>query len=464
MLVKNGEYEGLVEGYGTDGEGIIKINGTTVFVPFCVTGERVLIKALKVKGNIAYGKLLKVLTPSYARVKPVCPVFGKCGGCDLQHMDYDAQLKFKKDGVLNSLNKIGGIYAAVNETVPCEKQFGYRNKLVLPVGENGELGFYARHSHRIVETQSCAIQAEWAEKVFAAVKNFAATAERGVIRHIVVRELQGRHIFALVVKRAINAAPLISSLGEYFKEFTFLLNINDGDTNVIFGDKWRILHGVGFFEAEQNGIKYKAGAMTFLQVNDVMREKLYSAVLNEAEENAAAIDLYSGGGMLTAMLAKKCGRAYGIEIVEEASRCADELKTANGLDKKMFNICGAVEDNIGKVFSETEGMRRIIVCDPPRKGMERSVVKAIAASGADKVILVSCNPATLARDLGILLGTLVEEGGELKKCAEPESRYILKSVTPFDMFPQSKWCETLVVLSHKKPDGLINVKVEFGEE
>lgn len=450
MLVKNGEYEGLVEGYGTDGEGIIKIDGTTAFVPFCIKGEKVRFKALKVKGNIAYGKLSAVLTQSYARVKPVCPVFGKCGGCDLQHMDYASQLKFKKDGVANALNKIGGIYAAVNDTIPCEKQFGYRNKLVLPVGENGELGFFARHSHRIVATDSCAIQSDWADKVFKAIKEFAKTVKSGVLRHIVVREIKDRFIFALVVKRVINAQPLITLFERDFKDFTFLLNINPSDSNVIFGQEWRILHGDGFFEAEEHGVRYKAGAMTFLQVNDDMRDKLYSAVLGEAEAGAAAIDLYSGGGMLTAMLAKKCGQAYGIEIVEEASHCADELKAANGLDGSMFNICGTVEEKIGSVFAQTEGRRRIIVCDPPRKGMERSVVKAIAKSDADKVILVSCNPATLARDLGLLLGTLTEEDGALVKCENPQSSYILKSVTPFDMFPQSKWCETVAVLTRRR--------------
>ena len=163
------------------------------------------------------------------------------------------------------------------------------------------------------------------------------------------------------------------------------------------------------------------------------------------------------------MLAKKCGCAYGIEIVEEASRCADELKAENGLENKMFNICGKVEEQIDRVFAETKG-RRIIVCDPPRKGMERSAVNAIKNSDADKIVLISCNPATLARDLGLICGTLTEKDGALIKCAEPQTNYQIQSITPYDMFPQTKWCETLVVLSRKKPDGHINVKVEFGEE
>ena len=467
MLHKNEEYEGLVEGLGTDGEGIIKTEGTTTFVPFCLTGERVRFKVLKVKGNIAYGKLIEVLTPSYARVKPVCPVFGKCGGCDLQHMSYAGQLEFKKESVKTALNKIGGIYVAVNDAVPSDLRYGYRNKLALPAGAddggNIRTGFYARHSHRIVATDTCAIQSPRSEEVISIANEFAKTYSGRHMRHLVAREIDGKYIFALVADKNVSLDGLAALLEKRFEKFTLLLNINPSDTNVIFGEEWRICRGEGFFEGEAEGIKFKAGANTFIQVNDGVREKLYKRVLAEVGDGVA-IDLYSGGGLLTAMLAKKCGAAYGIEIVKEASRCADELKEANGLSGKMHNICGSVEGNIDKVFEMTAGQKRVIVFDPPRKGMERSVVKAIARSGADKVVLISCNPATLARDLGILCGTLKEKDGALVKADCPASDYKIDSVTPFDMFPQTKWCETLVVLSHKKPDGHINIKVEFGEE
>ena len=462
MLQKNGEYEGVVEGLGTEGEGIIKIEGTTAFVPFCLIGERVLFKVLKIKGNIAYGKLIKIIAPSPDRVNPLCPVFGKCGGCDLQHLNYEGQLEFKKNVVSTALSKLGGIYVGVNACVPCEKQYFYRNKLALPIGVDGEgntvIGFYARRSHRIVPASDCAIQSKWAKNVFdgiyalvnAGVSGYDEEKKTGVLRHIVVREIGGKFIFVLVTTKKIDVSPLIAELEKSFENFTFLLNINREQTNVIFGKEWHLCRGEGFFEAEEMGIKYKAGASTFLQVNDDVREKLYNRVLEEAEENAVAIDLYSGGGMLTAKLAKKCKKAFGIEIVEEASRCADELKIENGLQDKMFNICGRVEDNIDKVFALTEGSPRIIVCDPPRKGMERSVVRAIKEAGADKIILISCNPATLARDLGLLLGTLEEKDGVLSKCENPASDYEIKSVIPFDMFPQTKWCETLVILFRKQ--------------
>ena len=459
MLRKNEQYIGLVEGYGTDGEGIIKIDGTTAFVPFCVVGEKVKFKVLKVKNCVAYGKIVEILTPSVLRAQPRCPVFTKCGGCDIQHLKYSAQLNFKRLTVINALSKIGGISHPVNDTVPCVKEYGYRNKLALPIGVvNGEtvVGFYAPRSHRIVPIDNCSIQAEWAGDIISAVRDFSSTgvpgydeeSGKGVLRHIVVREVQGKFIIALVCTKKVDLTPLVQILKDKFKHFTLILNVNSQNTNAIFGKQFFTVYGGGFFDAEEFGIRYRAGANTFLQVNDDMRAKLYSAVLEEAEEGVTAIDLYSGGGLLTAMLAKKCGRAYGIEIVEEASRCADELKEENGLNGKMFNICGKVEEEIERVFAQTEG-KRIIVCDPPRKGIERSAVNAIKNSGADKVIYISCNPATLARDLGLLTGTLEEKEGALVKCSVPQTDYRIVGITPFDMFPQTRHVETLVCLRRK---------------
>ena len=482
-MQKNCEYVGEVCALGTEGEGIIKLEGTTAFVPFCLVGERVRFKALKVKDNIAYGKVEEILSASPERVQPPCPVFKKCGGCDIQHMNYPAQLAFKKGLVEGALKKLGGIYAPVNEVVPCKNQFRYRNKLALPIGVDGGktvLGFYAQHSHRIVPVSDCLIQSEWVKTIIQAVKSFADNLGiADTLRHIVVREIKGKFIIALVATRKINTEFLRKELEKHFENFTLLLNINSSDTNVIFSKEWHICRGEGFFEAEEGGIKYTAGANTFLQVNDGVRAELYAKVLAEAKsDGAVAIDLYSGGGMLTAMLAKSCGVAYGVEIVEEASRCANELRDKNGLQGKMFNICGKVEDKLDEVFAATEGKRRVIVCDPPRKGMERSVVKKIKESGADKIILVSCNPATLARDLGILTGTLTEDsGGGLIKTGDiktgdiktgniktgdiksgntqadnPEAAaYEIKSITPFDMFPQTKHTEVVVVLSRKTP-------------
>ncbi len=460
-MKKNEIYEGIVSGYGTEGEGIISLNGTTAFVPFCLIGEKLSFKVLKTDGKIAYGKTQKIIDASEKRVAPPCPVFGKCGGCALQHMKYEEQLEFKRQTVLTALKKIGGIDFPVSKTVPCDSEYRYRNKLALPIGvADGQTvcGFYGARSHRIVPVKDCLIQSDWVGAVISAATKFSKergvpaydeSTGKGVLRRIVVREIRGKFIIALVVARNLDTEFLIKELEKSFGDFTFLLNINSSRGNTLFSDRWQLRRGSGYFDAEECGIRYKAGANTFLQVNDDVRAKLYERVLAEADEGAVVVDLYSGGGMLTAMLAKKCGFAYGVEIVEEASRCADELKEANGLQGKMLNICGKVEEKIDEVLQSSAGKKRIIVCDPPRKGMERSAVKAVAEAEAEKIVLVSCNPATLARDLGIIVGSLRDDDGSLVKVSAPQSRWNIECVIPFDMFPQTKWCETLVVLSRK---------------
>ncbi|MDE7087359.1 MAG: 23S rRNA (uracil(1939)-C(5))-methyltransferase RlmD, partial [Clostridia bacterium] len=374
--------------------------------------------------------------------------------------------------VQNCLKKIGGIEAEADETVPSPKQYGYRNKLALPVGEdeNGQAvaGFYAPRSHRIIPIKSCALQSDWSGFVISTLltfmkngnlKGYDEKTRKGDIRQIVVRELGGKQIITVVSATRADLNPLAEMLDEKFKNYTLLLNINTATGNAIFGKEWHICRGEGFFMGEDAGIKFKAGANTFLQVDDEVRKKLYAEIVKEVkDEDTVAVDLYSGGGMLTAMLAKVCKAAYGVEIVKEAVDCANELKELNVLSEKMFNYCGAVEDKIAEVFEKTEGNKRTIVCDPPRKGMERSVVKAVLASNAEKVVLVSCNPATLARDLGLLTGSLKEVDGQLIKNADytPSGLigfYCIDRITPFDMFPQTKHVETLVVLSKKQAAG-----------
>lgn len=462
MMEKNGVYGGTVVSLGTGGEGIIYSEGTTAFVPFCVTGERVKFKALKVKNGIAYGKLEEVEHPSLSRVEPPCPLFGRCGGCDLQHIDYAAQLGFKKDLVENALKKIGGISAEVSPTVPCDRQFRYRNKLVLPIGRAADgktvVGFYARRSHRIVPARDCLIQPEWAKDIIAAIQSYSAKSgysgyceedSSGELRRIAVRESGKKFIIVLVAARQVKTDILTDELQQRLGgDFTFLLNINNSPSNAVFSGGFKVLRGEGFISAEDRGIKYKAGPETFLQVNDGMRNQLYGRVLGEAaSENGVAINLYSGGGMLTAMLAGACKKAYGVEVVEEASRCADELCLLNGLQGKMINVCGRAEDKLGDILNQTKGQNRIVVCDPPRKGLERRVALTLKDCAAEKIIMVSCNPATLARDLGIITGSLRCDGEKLVPAQGGDYRIV--SVTPFDMFPQTAHVETLVCLERK---------------
>ena len=248
-------------------------------------------------------------------------------------------------------------------------------------------------------------------------------------------------------------------LSEIFSAFTLYLNFNEEDTNVIFGKEFQLVHGTGFFEAEEQGIVYEAGPVTFLQVNEGVRTKLYKDALKTVCETGeeVVIDAYSGGGLLTAMIAKRAKRVYGIELESEAVKCADSLKERNGLTN-MTNICGYVEERLQSVLEKEKGETVRLILDPPRAGIARSVTKALVKSGIPKLTLISCNPATLARDLGILTGRLIEINGELVKNpayegleenAVLEGYYAIEKIQPYDMFPQTKHVETLTVLQRK---------------
>ena len=474
MIEKNQIICAVTDAIGVNGEGIIRHEGITFFVPACLPGEKVRFKVLKVKGNIGYGKVEEILTPAEERVREKCPVFSRCGGCCLQHLDYSAQLAHKSSVVKDTLRKVAGLDIAVPLAIKSDNPYGYRNKLQIPVGVDKEgnnvIGFYAEHSHRIVSVSACAIHPAWAEKLIAIVKRYMTECavrgydeedKKGALRHIVAREIGGKYIITLVsAKRNLPNIPyLIGLLSEAFALFSLYINYNDADTNVILGKEFELVHGSGFFETEEQGIRYEAGPMTFLQVNENVRAKLYKDALKTVCEDGdeVVIDAYSGGGLLTAMIAKKCKRVYGIELEEEASRCADSLKEKNGLHN-MTNICGYVEEKLPAVLQEEKKEKLRLILDPPRAGIARSVLKALLESGIPKLTIISCNPATLARDLGILTGKLIEKDGELVKnpayadvpLGETlDGYYAVESVQPYDMFPQTKHVETLVCLVRK---------------
>ena len=473
MIEKNMSICAVTEGIGSNGEGIIRHEGITFFVPACLPGEKVRFKVLKVKGNIGYGKVEEILTPAEERVRAKCPVFIRCGGCCLQHLDYNAQLLHKSGVVKDTLRKIGGLNVDIPLAIKSDLPYGYRNKLQIPVGVNkdGEnvIGFFAEHSHRIIPVDSCAIHPQWAETLIAIVKRYMAECsvkgydeehKTGSLRHIVAREIGDNFIITLVttVRRLPNLKYLIQLLSERFNSFSLYLNVNSKDTNVILGQEFELVHGPAFFEAEELGVRYEAGPVTFLQVNKNVRNKLYKDALKTVckDGDEVVIDAYSGGGLLTAMMAKKAKRVYGIELVEEAVRCADELKAKNKLSN-MTNYCGYVEEELPKVLQKEQGEKLRLILDPPRAGIARSVLKALLESKIPTLTIISCNPATLARDLGFLTGRLIEnEKGELVKnpaCIGNnealEGFYAIESIQPYDMFPQTKHVETLVVLQRK---------------
>jgi 23S rRNA (uracil1939-C5)-methyltransferase len=464
IMKKNDSICAVCEGVGSSGEGIIRHEGVTFFVPSCLPGEKVRFKVLKLKDSIGYGKVEEVLAPAEERVQPQCPAFLRCGGCRLQHVEYLEQLKIKSNIVRDCLKKIAGIEREIPNAIKSDLEYGYRNKLQLPVGVNADgedvIGFYAERSHRIIPIDSCAIHPEWAEKLIAIVKSFMRECgvhgydevrKTGTIRHIVAREIAGSFIFTLVVadSNVTGLDRLIALLQRSYRSFSFYLNVNAKDTNVIFGEEFRLLYGAPTFEGVEQGIRYEAGPVTFLQVNENVRAKLYRAAVKTVtgEGGEVVIDAYSGGGLLTAMIAKKAKRVYGIELEKEAVACANSLKEKNNL-KNMTNICGYVEQELSDILEKEKDEKVRLILDPPRAGIARSVIKALCESGIPKLTIISCNPATLARDLGLLTGYLVEVNGELKK-SDGNGAYEISFIQPYDMFPQTKHVETLVQLSQK---------------
>ncbi len=467
-MQKNEEKVGLVVGLGANGEGIIKQDGVVVFVPYALVGEKVRYKVLKVTSKCAYGKLIEVLTPAEMRVRVNCPVFGKCGGCHLQHVKYLNQLKIKEETVANCFRKIANLQVDVKPAVKGDNQFRYRNKLQLPVqqSKNGTvIGFYAENSHRVVSIEDCEINAHWTADIIKAFKRYIEefdivgydeTSKSGELREITVKEIKGNLIITAVVmdEKIRGTERLVEILQEDVKfKFSLYLNVNKADTNVIYGDKFILLYGSPEYSGDMLGIKYKIGVKSFMQVNNSVCAKLYSAVRDvvDADEDTVVIDAYSGAGLMTALLAKNAKKAIGVEIISEAVDCANALALQNGLADKISNYLGKCEDILPDIIEkERKNQSKIcLVLDPPRKGCDIKVINSIIKSDIDKIVYVSCKPSTLARDIGLIVGTLEFVNGEIKKVENPTLKYNVSLVRPYDMFANTKHVETLVCLTRK---------------
>lgn len=465
-LVKNQDIILTIANMGVNGEGVAKYGGMAVFVPYALIGEKVKAHVIFVKKRYAIAKLLEVLTPAEERVRPECPVFLQCGGCQLQHLKYCNQLKIKTSIVKDSLIKIAKIDVEVAPCVKSDFQYEYRNKLQLPVGDDNGLiitGFFAENTHRIVPIDSCPLHPEWAAKLINAVKDFMYASQikgynesdkSGIIRHIVARELAGQIMIILVINcDSLKCNYLIENLKKIFPYFSLYLNINKEDTNVITGEQYIHIYGEETLKDESMGIKYEIGADSFMQVNNYIKDRIYSKVteLIKCSDNPVCIDAYSGAGILSAMMAKCCKKVYGIEIVEEAVKNAESLKSANNLGDRLINIKGDCAVELPKLLDSLKDDNTVLILDPPRKGCDEPVIRSILKHLPKKIIYISCNPATLARDLGYITGTLDIDGAE--NFPNPENSnnlYEITLVQPYDMFPQTKHVETVVLLSRVK--------------
>lgn len=466
-MVKNEERVGIVSRLGSNGEGVVKDGDFTVFVPYTLPNEKIKYKVLKVKKNVVFAKVVEVYTPAEERVRPACAVYEKCGGCQLQHLKYKLQLKLKSKIVKECFSKIAFMNVSVPMTERSELEYGYRNKLQLPVrAENFgcEIGFFAQGSHRIVPINSCPIQPEWCTRIIKAVKkyvkmnNVSVYSDKvgfGLLKHVVVRAVDGRLLITFVINGDTlpHVNELIGVLKEYFNDFSLFVNINKLGNNVILGDRFICLFGKDKVLTSDCGIKYEIGPESFMQVNDNVRRRIYQEAVKIAsvDDETVVIDAYSGAGMLTAIFAQRAKKAIGIEIIKEAVDCADSLKKINGLWSKMENICAPCEEALPEILAREKSSagKTVLVLDPPRQGVDEKLINVIKEVKPQKIVYISCSPQTLARDVGLLTDTLKREGSDLIKNEEPNPIYELIEVKPYDMFPQTKHVETLVCLSKK---------------
>ncbi|WP_426351343.1 23S rRNA (uracil(1939)-C(5))-methyltransferase RlmD [Alloiococcus sp. CFN-8] len=453
LLNKNEDYIFEIKSQGYEGEGIAKTEeGYTVFIPGALTGEQVKAKIVKVKKSYSYGKLLEVIEEAPNRQLPPCPVYKACGGCSLQHTTYETQLKLKQERVMDCISKIGGLDPSlVLPTLGMENPFRYRNKVQLPVGmQKGKLqiGFFAPRSHNIVDTPACLIQDEAADKIVAIIREWIIRnnikpyivdgeySKAGELRHIMVRRgFKTDEIMVVLVaaKRTIPATnELIEELTASMTAIkSIILNYNPKATNVILGEENTVLYGEDHITDYIGDFRFKISPLSFFQVNPVQTEVLYGKALEYAglTGEETVFDAYCGTGTISLFLSQKAKKVYGVEIVPQAIENAIENAKDNNVDNAEFFV-GEAEKVIPQLISK--GVKAdVVVVDPPRKGCGKELLEAIGEMAPRRIVYVSCDPSTLARDLAIL-----EERG-----------YKTQKVQPVDMFPQTAHIECVVLMS-----------------
>ena len=441
-LIKDRMYTGTVEGYSSEGLGIVRLDGAVVFVPHCVRGETIDLRITKVMKTAAAGEVVRVHEPSPERVSPACPYFGKCGGCDFQHLSYEEELRAKRQRVQDALSRIGGSDVPVEEILGAKDPFHYRNKSQYPVGADGTIGFFRARSHEVVKIDRCLIQSELSDKTAEAVGKWmkeyhiSAYDERtgkGLLRHIYVRVNQkGESLCCLVVNG--KQLPREAELAAYVcsavpKTVGVVLNSNTKRGNVVLGEKYRTIYGKNFLMDTLCGLEFKLSVPSFYQVNRDQAEVLYGKALEFAglTGEETVLDLYCGTGTITLCLAQKAKRAIGAEIVAPAVADAKENAKRNGIENVEF-FCGDAAEVAAKM--EREGLRPdVITVDPPRKGLAPEVIGSIAAMAPRRVVYISCDPATLGRDVKLFA----------------DVGYALKRAAAVDLFSRTRHVESVAL-------------------
>ena len=452
MVKKNDQVVVTIEDIGSDGEGIGKHEGYTLFIKNTVVGDKVLAKVMKTGKSYGYARLVELIEPSPFRISPRCPISDKCGGCQLMHMDYAKQLEYKENKVRSCLTRIGGFKDIPMEPIcGMDQPYYYRNKSQFPVGRNKDgritIGFYAGRTHSIIDTEHCYIGAEVNVKIIQFFRGFLEKygiepyeeeTHKGLLRHILTRV--GFHTGEVMVCLVINGSDfphreeLVKGLLQIPGMKSICLNRNAAKTNVILGDKVIPVWGEPYITDFIGPIMYRISPLSFYQVNPEQTKKLYDITLDYAGLKGSEVvwDLYCGIGTISLFLAQRAKKVYGVEIIPEAIEDAKKNAELNEISNAEFYV-GAAEEVLPRKYREEKIEADIIVVDPPRKGCDQSLLDTILAMAPKKVVYVSCDPATLARDLKYLC----------------ERDYELVKVRPVDQFGHSVHVETVCLLSRR---------------
>lgn len=447
MLEKGKIYEAVICDYTAEGQGIAKIDGCAVFIPNAVYGEKCLVRIEKAQKTWAAGKITELLEKSPHRINRECPVAKLCGGCNFWHLDYDEECRLKADRVRQALNRIGGENLEEVPLMSAPSCTGYRNKAVYPVSSKkgrAYAGFFRAGTHQIVENDGCLIlfpEADQVKNTVIAFMNthhisaYDETTHQGLVRHIFVRRgwVSGEILVNLTIngRNLPKAKALIEALQKIPGFKTLVLSVNTKPGNSVLGDEEMVLYGPGYIEDTLCGLTFRLSARSFYQVNHPQAQRLYEAAIRQAEisEKDLVLDLYCGVGTITLIMAKKAQKVIGVEVVEAAVRDARENAKRNGITNAEF-FCG----DAGKAALELEkqGIRPdVVVVDPPRKGLSADTIEALHRMNPRKIVYISCDPATLARDVALL----------------KEKNYRLISAQAADLFPRCAHIESIVCLA-----------------
>ena len=446
MLEKGKIYEAEICDYTAEGQGVAKIEGCAVFIPNAILGEKVYVRIEKAQKTWAAGKITEILEKSPHRVQRACPISSSCGGCDFWHMDYEEEARLKAQHVRDCLNRMGGESLEELPILAAPTCEGYRNKAQYPVAcrkGRAYAGFFKAGTHQVVENSRCRILPEEADRVKELVIDYVnqyrvpvydEEAHKGLLRHIYVRKgaVSGQILVCLVLngRKLPREEALIEKLRTVEGFTTLQISVNTKKANTILGDEFITLYGPGYIEDTLCGLNFRLSARSFYQVNHHQAQRLYEAAIQQAEitKEDTVLDLYCGVGTITLCMAKAAGKVIGVEVIPQAVEDAKDNAGRNGIENAQF-ICA--DAGQAALELEAKGIRAdVVVVDPPRKGLNADAIEALARFSPRRIVYVSCDPATLARDVALL----------------KERGYVLKNALACDLFPRTRHVESIVTL------------------